>query len=96
MLGIFLETDFFHDIEFVALEDEHQVTSGAAGRHRQPARNFKSLRLDAETVTDADLSRLEGLTDLRHLELDHTKVTDEGVNKLRAALPNCQIEVRSN
>ena len=49
------------------------------------------LDLDSTNVTDAGLKHLEGLTGLAELNLYGTQVTDEGVNKLQQALPNCEI-----
>ena len=43
-------------------------------------------------VSDAGLEHLKGLTQLQTLLLDNTKVSDAGVEKLRWALPKCQIE----
>ena len=42
-------------------------------------------------VTDVGLEHLEGLTNLKRLNLVNTQITDEGVKKLQKALPNCQI-----
>ena len=42
-------------------------------------------------ISDAGLVRLAALTDLQWLDLNHTHVTEEGVQKLREALPNCEI-----
>jgi hypothetical protein len=39
-------------------------------------------------ITDAGLERLRKLSELRALDVDHTKVTDAGVQGLRKALPN--------
>lgn len=35
----------------------------------------------------------KGLSQLEELDLKDTKFTDEGVKKLRQALPNCKIEL---
>jgi hypothetical protein len=35
---------------------------------------------------------LKGLTQLSELNLSHTKVTTQGVDKLQQALPNCKID----
>ena len=45
-------------------------------------------------VTDAGLEHLRGLTQLRQLNLDDTQVTNEGVEKLKKSLPNCEISHR--
>jgi hypothetical protein len=43
-------------------------------------------------VTNAGLEHLKGLSNLKTLFLEHSKVTDDGIMKLRQALPNCKIE----
>jgi len=43
-------------------------------------------------VTDEGLIQVARLTQLRHLDLTKTKVTDAGVKKFQQALPNCKIE----
>jgi len=42
-------------------------------------------------VTDAGLEHLEGLTNLRHLGLRHTQVTEAGIRGLKIALPEISI-----
>ncbi len=42
-------------------------------------------------VTDVDLKCLKGLINLKRLDLCNIQVTDEGVEKLQKALPNCTI-----
>ncbi len=42
-------------------------------------------------VTDRGLKELKELNNLVTLELAGTKVTDEGIMELQAALPNCKI-----
>ena len=53
---------------------------------------LEALALGAK-VTDAGLEHLKGLTELTFLQLFGTKVTDNGVDKLQAALPKCFINV---
>ena len=43
-------------------------------------------------MSDAGLAHLSALKNLTRLEVPGTKVTPAGVAKLKAALPNCQIE----
>jgi hypothetical protein len=50
------------------------------GQDKQPAK-----------VTDAGLKELAVLKDLQTLTLTNTKVTDDGVKALKAALPKCKI-----
>jgi len=49
------------------------------------------LNLDASKITDAGLSKLEVLDRLRWVRLARSEVTEEGVEKLRAALPACNV-----
>ena len=49
------------------------------------------LNLDASKITDAGLAKLEALERLRWVGLARSAVTEEGVEKLRAALPTCNV-----
>ncbi len=44
-----------------------------------------------EQVSDSGLEHLKGLNELQLLFLRNTLVTDAGVEKLKRALPNCEI-----
>jgi hypothetical protein len=46
-------------------------------------------------LTDAGLEHLKGLLQLKELYIRGTNVTDEGVKKLRRALPNCKIDTET-
>ncbi len=46
-----------------------------------------------EAFTDRHLSRLHGAASLRHLVLDSTAVTDDGVEALKTALPKVEVYV---
>lgn len=50
-----------------------------------------SLYLVGHDVTDATLSHPEGLTSLHDVRLLHTGVAKEGVQKLKRALPDCEV-----
>ena len=53
---------------------------------------LESLNLGGcSKITDAGVVHLEGLTGLKWLNFLGTKVTDAGVEKLKAALPECEI-----
>ncbi len=54
-------------------------------------KKLKQLYLDSTSVGDAGLAHLEGLTDLRVLNVHDTKVTAEGLAKLKRALPKVVI-----
>ena len=44
-------------------------------------------RVMAENTAQEDLLQLHGMTKLKELGIQETQVTDEGINKLQAALP---------
>ena len=50
-----------------------------------------ALHLGGTEITDAGLEQLKGLSSLDTLDLTEIKVTIEGVNKLKQALPDCKI-----
>jgi len=43
-------------------------------------------------VTDEGLQHLTGLRTLEWLELSGTQLTEQGIEELRKALPNCRID----
>ena len=52
---------------------------------------INGLDLGDTDITDEGLAHLKGLTNLKSLNLRGTDVSDEAVDKLREALPNCRI-----
>jgi hypothetical protein len=60
--------------------------------HLKNLTQLERLSVNYSDITDAGLDYLNGLTNLRLLELGETKVTDKGLQKLRQALPNCDIQ----
>jgi hypothetical protein len=52
------------------------------------------ISLQKTKVTDAGVARLAALTNLKHLDLRETGVSWEGVNALKRALPDCDIEYK--
>ena len=57
-----------------------------------PLQGLSSLQdLDVRHTQVSDLTRLRGLTSLQNLDLRDTQVSGAEVDKLRQALPNCQI-----
>lgn len=59
--------------------------------------NLRHLELSANPgVTDDGLSHLASITSLQKLGLRGTRVTTTGVEKLRAALPDCEIDWDDN
>jgi hypothetical protein len=49
------------------------------------------LNLDGSKITDAGLSKLTTLKEMRWIGLARSEVTDAGVKKLRKALPDCNV-----
>lgn len=49
------------------------------------------LNLDGSKITDAGLDKLAELDQLRWVGLAKSDVSEEGINKLKAALPNCNV-----
>jgi hypothetical protein len=53
--------------------------------------SLETVNLANTSLTDAGLKRLHGLTLLRHVDVRFNQVSEEGVNSLRAALPNAKV-----
>ncbi|HWB00484.1 MAG TPA: hypothetical protein VG713_18455, partial [Pirellulales bacterium] len=53
--------------------------------------DVERLILDETGITDDELPTLESMTGLRQLSLRGTKVTADGVARLKKALPQCEI-----
>jgi hypothetical protein len=79
---------------------ETEVTD-AGLEHVKSLRNLECLNLGDTRITDAGLEQLKSLRNLKWLKLGdihgaqvifpRSQVTDEGVEKLREALPDCEI-----
>jgi formylglycine-generating enzyme required for sulfatase activity len=52
---------------------------------------FRELNIEHTAITDAGLVHLIGLKNLQRVVLTGAKVTAEGVERLRAAMPQCQV-----
>jgi hypothetical protein len=63
-------------------------------KHIGEMKSLHLLSICSTSVTDEGLIPLEKLPELKELGLDNTKVTPAGVQRLRRALPNCEITVR--
>ena len=61
-------------------------------RHVANLENLTSLTLLRTKITDAGLSHLARLRKLESLNLREANVTAEGIKRLKAQLPNCQIQ----
>jgi Leucine-rich repeat (LRR) protein len=52
---------------------------------------LSELYLDRTNISDASLGLLTRLRKLRYIDLYHTLFTEQGVQSLRKALPDCKI-----
>jgi hypothetical protein len=80
------------------LIDDHRIEStitNEALKHIGEMTSLHLLWIRSASVTDAGLVHLENLPQLKDLVLIDTKVTREGVNRFKRALPNCAIAARS-
>jgi len=59
--------------------------------HLSRLTDLDELLIHGSRITDEGLGYLRGLTRLKRLWLVNTSVTQSGVQRLRAALPNCEI-----
>ena len=64
-----------------------------AGREFKGLTHLFELCLRGTQVTDAGLDHLKGLTALSRLDLSETRVTAEGIKKLKKALPKCGVNI---
>lgn len=54
-------------------------------------RKLRSLDLRDTQITDEGVRHIAALRRLDQLDIRGTRITDDGLNKLRKALPNCEI-----
>jgi len=74
----------------LVLVDSHITDAGLV--HLETLARLEVLHLRWMPITDAGLVHLKGLKGLRELSLHATRVTPEGVQRLRQALPECDID----
>jgi len=81
------------DLEILNLSRTHVTDAGV--KHLKGLRNLACLDISGTQITDAGLEHLKGLSKLEYLRLqssvDGTQAKDEGIEKLRKGLPNCEI-----
>jgi hypothetical protein len=72
--------------------DVHFMNVTDAGlRHVEHLTELRELDVRSCNITDVGLEHFRGLTQLEKLNLHGTQITERGVNRLREALPNCEI-----
>ena len=77
-------------LEFLSIPTSHVTDAGLT--HLSGLKNLKELRIEMTRITDDRLVHLSKLPNLALLDIRGTKVTEAGVAKLKAALPNCEID----
>jgi hypothetical protein len=70
--------------------EETKVT-GAGFVHLQGMTNLNFLRLHTAPINDEGLAHLHPIKSLRSIDLTGTKVTAQGREKLRAAIPEISV-----
>ena len=60
-------------------------------RHLSNLHELRWLAFFGNDITDAAIPALKRYTELEYLELQRTAVTQNGLDELRRALPNCYI-----
>ncbi len=73
------------------LEKTRVTDAGLA--HLAGLENLSYLNLYQTEVTDAGLAHLEGLKNLKSVYLWQSKVTPDGAERLRKALPECEVDM---
>lgn len=84
-----LGDDFFFEIEGVQLN--HKRITDADLQRLQGLPRVRLLEFADTAIGDAGLDHLTGLSELHWLWLGWTRVTDAGINRLKQALPNCNV-----
>lgn len=77
------------NLRFLHLDGTPMTESGVA--QLRSFTNIQILTINETALTDAIVADLSHLRSLRSLQLTHTKVTQEGVDLLKRALPQCTI-----
>ena len=72
-------------------EAKYYAVTKAGLKELRHFQGLSELRLDGLPITDADLTDLECMPNLRFLSLWQSGVTDAGIGRLRKALPECLI-----
>jgi hypothetical protein len=93
--GGFIDADIEHvgkvdGLQALGLDFCQGLTSDAL-RHLRPLSILRALGLVGTAIDDADVEHLSAMPGLRNLNLQRTKVTAAGIDRLRQALPDCAI-----
>ena len=52
---------------------------------------MQRLNLEGTRISDTGLNSLKVLTNLKELDVGHTRVTDQGKKNFRRELPDCKV-----
>lgn len=80
----------YRTLKIVRIDGRFVTDAGIA--HLAKLRDLEQLDISAENVTDEGLRHLHGLGKLKTLRIFRCGVSQKGVQRLRQALPECQIE----
>jgi len=78
-------------VNLESLDLTYTHVSDAERAKLAPLTKLVDLKLDSVDLTDAGIATVAALRSLKQLDLYHTLVTEKGYEKLKAALPNCEI-----
>jgi hypothetical protein len=84
------ETRIFHRIEMVGSNEPSDLPREYCLELRKLP-YLRRIHANPTGLTDADLEIFKDLKNLEYLWLDNTQTTSEGRDRLRKALPNCEI-----
>ncbi|MBX3451063.1 MAG: hypothetical protein KF777_15975 [Planctomycetaceae bacterium] len=77
-------------LERLSLPDTFVTDDGVALLVKLP--HLRSLNLDGTRITDKVIDHLSRIKNLKEVKLSRTEVTAEGAERLRQALPGCQVD----
>ena len=70
---------------------DYTKVTGAGLARLHPLKNLRELRLNSAAIGDDNIGELAAFPALRRLNIYHTLVTDKGFEKLKSALPRCEV-----
>lgn len=75
----------------LSLGSNHKISDAGIRNLRLDHLQLESLVLDRTGITDASIPELAKATKLKVLDVRWTRITPAGLNRLRHALPNCDV-----
>jgi Leucine-rich repeat (LRR) protein len=88
--GLLKYCDQKSPVDRLVIDNTKVTDKGLVNLYKLP--NLRSLSLTADNITDASVPSLIKLKKLQGLGVRHTKITPAGIDRIRAALPNCSID----